>query len=64
MAAILILEYNKILTIDWLALNTFLGFDPASDFGVVLNSMFDWIKNNLVKFIASTVGFLVGYKLG
>ncbi len=64
MAVILILEYNKILTIDWLALNVFLGFDPASDFGVILNSIFDWIKTNLIKFIAGLVGFLVGYKLG
>ena len=61
---VLILEYNKILDIDWEALNVFLGFDPSADAGIMLNSLFDWIKTNIVIFVASVVGFLIGYKLG
>ncbi|MBD3273277.1 hypothetical protein GF385_02930 [Candidatus Dependentiae bacterium] len=61
---ILVLQYNRVLDIDWKALNVLLGFEPSADIGVVLNSMFDWIKQNLIIFISSTVGFLIGYKLG
>lgn len=61
---ILILEYNKVLDIDWQAFNLLVGFEPTSDIGVLLNSLFDWIKNNLIIFISSIVGFLIGYKLG
>jgi uncharacterized membrane protein (Fun14 family) len=61
---ILLLEYNKVLDIDWEALNVLLGFEPSADLGIVLNTSFDWIKNNLIIFISSVVGFLIGYKLG
>ena len=61
---ILLLEYNKVLDIDWQALNVLVGFEPTADVGVVLNSTFDWIKANLIVFVSSAVGFLIGYKLG
>ncbi|MBD3231945.1 hypothetical protein GF322_04790 [Candidatus Dependentiae bacterium] len=61
---ILILEYNKILEIDWQAFNVWIGFEPTADLGVILNSIFDWIKDNLLVSVSSTVGFLIGYKLG
>ncbi|MFH1461578.1 MAG: FUN14 domain-containing protein [bacterium] len=61
---ILVLEYNKVLEIDWKALNVLLGFEPTADVGVFLNTTFDWIKQNLITFISCTVGFLIGYKLG
>ena len=61
---ILILEYNQVLNVDWTALNVLLGFDPSADVGIILNTTFDWIKENLITFVASTVGFLIGYKLG
>jgi uncharacterized membrane protein (Fun14 family) len=61
---ILFLYYNKILDIDWEALNLFLGLEPTADFGVLLNNIFEWIKLNLLMSISSAVGFLIGYKLG
>jgi uncharacterized membrane protein (Fun14 family) len=61
---ILFLEYNKVIEIDWQALNVLLGFEPSADVGVILNTVFDWIKQNLITFVSSTVGFLIGYKLG
>lgn len=61
---VLFLQYNKILDIDWEALNILMGFEPAADIGAMLNSMFAWIKANLIISIASAAGFLIGYKLG
>ena len=61
---ILVLQYNKVLDIDWEALNILLGFEPTADVGSIMNSMFDWIKANLLIFVSSAVGFLIGYKLG
>ena len=61
---ILVLQYNKVLEIDWAALNVLLGFEPTADVGGVLNTTFDWIKLNLLIFVSSVVGFLIGYKLG
>lgn len=63
-ALIFFLQFNKILDIDWEALNTFLGFEPTADIGVILNSAFEWVKANIVITISSAVGFLIGYKLG
>ncbi len=61
---VLVLEYNKVLDIDWEALNALLGFEPTADFGVVINTLFDWVKTNFLIFISALVGFLIGYKLG
>jgi len=58
------LEYGKFLTIDWVAIKAMFGVGEATDFNVVFNGYFDWIKDHLLFFIASVVGFLVGYKLG
>ncbi|MCF7799720.1 FUN14 domain-containing protein [Candidatus Babeliales bacterium] len=61
---ILFLQYNKVLLIDWQSFNKFFGVDPKADFGMVLDSFFDWAKANLLIVISSLVGFLVGSKLG
>lgn len=58
------LEYYKILDVDWEAFNTFLGFEPKATIGSIANMAFDWVKAHLVVTIASTLGFLLGYKLG
>jgi len=60
----LLLEYNNIITIDYARFNVWLGFEPTADIGSILNATFDWIKENLLVFISSVVGFLIGYKLG
>ena len=61
---ILILEYNKVLMIDWKALNVLLGFEATADIGVMLNAIFDWVRENIIVSVAGFVGFLIGYKLG
>jgi len=58
------LEFAQLLTIDWSAIKTMLGLSSSSDFNSTLNLFFVWIRKNLLLFIASVVGFLVGYKLG
>jgi len=58
------LEYGHFLIIDWTAIKTFLGMDGAADFNTIVNRCFDWMKDHLLLFIASVIGFLVGYKLG
>lgn len=59
-----VLEYNAFISIDWSAIKTALGVSGSADFNSVVNHFFDWIKNHLLLFIATSVGFLVGYKLG
>ncbi|MFA5075123.1 MAG: FUN14 domain-containing protein [Candidatus Babeliales bacterium] len=61
---VLFLQYNRVLVIDWQAFNNLLGVDPNADFGMLLDSFFDWAKANLLIVISSSVGFLVGCKLG
>ncbi len=58
------MEYAKFLIIDWVAIKSFFGISGAGDFNAVLNHYFDWIKAHLLLFVAATVGFLIGYKLG
>lgn len=59
-----VLEYNQVLTIDWEAFNSMLGFESTADVSTFINSIFDWIKMNWIVFASSFVGFLIGYKLG
>ena len=58
------LEYHKILEIDWESFNKLLGFEPTATFGTIANNALSWIKTNIVVAVASTLGFLIGYKLG
>ena len=62
--AIKALEYSKFLVIDWRSIKTFFGLADVVDFNMIMNKCFDWIKDHLLLFVASVVGFLVGYKLG
>ena len=59
-----IFEYNNVLVIDWEGVNTLFGFESTTDFSTIVNNAFAWIKANMIIFISSIVGFLVGYKLG
>ena len=58
------LEFAQLLTINWDAIKSVLGITSSSDFNTSLNAWFGWIRGNLLLFISSVVGFLVGYKLG
>ena len=62
--SILALEYLKFLTLDWASIKSSLGISAGMDFNAIITHCFDWIKAHMLLFIASTVGFLVGYKLG
>ncbi len=58
------LEYLKFLTIDWASIKATFGISSGMDASVMVTQLFDWIKAHLLLFIASVVGFLIGYKLG
>jgi|SRR5579862_4441888 len=58
------MEFSQLLVIDWATIKTMLGLSSSSDFNSTLNLFFAWVRSNLLLFIASVVGFLVGYKLG
>lgn len=59
-----VMEYNTLVTINWADFATVFGFGQEVNFNSISNQFFDWIKNNVLLFISSTVGFLIGYKLG
>ncbi|MFA6527626.1 MAG: hypothetical protein WCT20_04345 [Candidatus Babeliales bacterium] len=55
------LEFLKIIYVDWRAVRYVTGMVTGGNF---FETLFLWIKMHLLLFVASTVGFLVGYKLG
>lgn len=58
------MEYNAFVTIHWDAMRTFVGLEPTADFSKIFNIGIEWVKNNVLLFIAGLVGFLIGFKLG
>lgn len=62
--AIKVLEYNKVLSIDWAAVKALTGVGSTADLNVVANNFVAWIKNNIFLFGATVIGLLLGYKLG
>ncbi len=65
---ILLLHYNKLVIIDIKAIKALLGMGHGAagggDINVLINHFFDKIRDNMLLFISSIVGFFVGYKLG
>lgn len=55
------LEYITVISIDWRVVRYIMNMVTGGNFFATL---FVWIKSHLLLFIATTVGFLVGYKLG
>ncbi len=62
--ALKVMEYNNLLKIDWMSLYAFLGFEANADIHSMINMLFDWIKINVIVFLACLSGFIIGYKLG
>ena len=58
------LDYLKMIMIDWPAIKASLGISAGMNFNAIVTGFFDWVKEHLLLFIASVVGFFVGYKLG
>lgn len=58
------MEYHRVLDIDWEALNVLIGLEPTATFTTIFDSILVWVRANLVVTLASTIGFLIGYKLG
>jgi uncharacterized membrane protein (Fun14 family) len=58
------LEYYRILDVDWQAFNTLIGLEPATTIGSLATNAFEWVKAHIIITVASTLGFLLGYKLG
>jgi uncharacterized membrane protein (Fun14 family) len=58
------LEYQNVLIIDWQAVYSMFGIAPGADTQAVIQGLFGWIKENIVVFLATLIGFLLGCKLG
>lgn len=58
------LESYNVLDIDWEALNILVGLEPTSTISSVSTKAVEWVKAHVVITISSTLGFLIGYKLG
>ena len=58
------LEYYKLINVDWGSLKAMMGFDPAATLEMMYTKTSIWIRTNMVVFLSSFVGFVVGYKLG
>jgi hypothetical protein len=59
-----IMEYNGLLYINWETIKLSAGISSSQDFNALINEFLGWIKNNIFLFVASIIGFLIGYKLG
>jgi uncharacterized membrane protein (Fun14 family) len=57
-------EYHHIISVDWVAFKAFLGFHPQSTARSIVNSSFEWVKDNVVICLSSLIGFIIGSKLG
>ena len=58
------LEYYKLVHVDWGSLKSMAGFDPAATLEMMYTKVSTWIRTNMIVFLSSFVGFVVGYKLG
>ncbi|PCI74001.1 hypothetical protein COB28_02400 [Candidatus Dependentiae bacterium] len=59
---IFFLEYKSIVNINWTAMNVFLGLAETSTFDSLLTMFFEWLKQNVLVSVISTIGFLLGLK--
>ena len=51
--------------VDWKTLKEFLGLKTGGfDFYQAAGTFLSWIKENLILFLASSLGFIFGYKVG
>jgi len=58
------LEYYNLVHVDWGSLKSMAGFEPTATLQMMYNKITIWIRTNMVVFLSSFVGFVVGYKLG
>ena len=58
------LEYYELAKMDWGSIKAMMGFDPAATLEMMYSKTTTWIRANMVVFLSSFVGFIVGYKLG
>ncbi|MBL4587715.1 hypothetical protein JKY79_00020 [Candidatus Babeliales bacterium] len=59
---IFFLEYKSIVNINWTALNIFLGLSETATFDSLLTMFLEWLKQNVLVSVISTIGFLLGLK--
>ena len=59
-----VFEYNQVLSVDWPGMKTLFGFEHHASANAIINEIFDWIKDNMIIFISSITGFLLGNRLG
>ena len=58
------LEFNEIVSVNWDNLQDFIGVQIGGDVNQILQDIFRWMTENIVVFLASLFGFLLGNKLG
>ncbi len=62
------LHYNKLgVSVDFKTIKTMIGLGDkagSADMNTLITRFFDWVRDNMLLFISSVVGFFVGYKLG
>ncbi len=65
---IFLLHYNKLVIVDIKAIKALVGMGDGvvggGDMNAFINRFFDWVRDNMLFFISSVVGFFVGYRLG
>ena len=61
---IFILDYGNIVTIDWTILHNFFETNEGTNSTTMINLFFAWIKNNVVLFLSSVIGFIFGCLVG
>lgn len=59
-----ILESNNFIRVDWPSLYVACGMGPKGDVGILLTTLFIWVKDHVLLFVTTVVGFVVGARLG
>ena len=58
------LEYQNLLTVDYVGFKAFIGIDSAATFSSFGSDALTWIKENMVATTCTALGFLIGFKIG
>lgn len=58
------LDYLGIIHVDWNALSSMVGTDPAQNVDNLFQSVVAWMKVNVILVVSFGVGFLAGFKVG
>ena len=61
----LLLDYNNLITVDWLSVKQLLGVPmQQANVRTIVEAIWGWIRTNVMLSIVALIGFLVGYRFG